>query len=70
MKAPCGARTRVGGTCRRAPAPGKSRCRLHGGAAGSGAPLGSKNGNYRHGRYSQAAREQRKLRLAEGVETS
>ena len=26
---------------------------MHGGAAGSGAPSGSKNGNYKHGRYTQ-----------------
>jgi hypothetical protein len=25
---------------------------MHGGADGSGAPSGSKNGNYMHGRYS------------------
>jgi hypothetical protein len=26
---------------------------MHGGAAGSGAPKGAKNGNYKHGRYTQ-----------------
>jgi hypothetical protein len=26
---------------------------MHGGADGSGAPKGSKNGNYKHGRYTQ-----------------
>jgi hypothetical protein len=25
---------------------------MHGGAPGSGAPSGSKNGNYKHGRYT------------------
>jgi hypothetical protein len=25
---------------------------MHGGADGSGAPKGAKNGNYRHGRYT------------------
>jgi hypothetical protein len=39
----CGARTRGGGLCQRAPAAGKQRCRLHGGAPGSGAPKGSRN---------------------------
>ena len=29
---PCGAKTRNGGTCRRWPAPGAKRCKLHGGA--------------------------------------
>src|SRR6185295_10158825 len=28
---------------------GRRRCRMHGGAAGSEAPRGSKNGNYKHG---------------------
>jgi hypothetical protein len=26
---------------------------MHGGADGSGAPRGSKNGNYKHGRYTE-----------------
>ena len=26
---------------------------MHGGADGSGAPRGSKNGNYKHGRYTK-----------------
>jgi hypothetical protein len=39
----CGARTRAGGLCQRAPAAGKRRCRLHGGAPGSGTPKGSRN---------------------------
>lgn len=68
MKAACGAKTRSGGKCRRAPANSKARCRLHGGAPGSGAPFGAKNGNFRHGRYSQTAREQRKQRHTEGVQ--
>lgn len=29
----CGARTRQGGTCRKPPVPGATRCRLHGGAS-------------------------------------
>lgn len=33
MKDRCGARTRSGGTCRRWPLAGASRCRLHGGAS-------------------------------------
>ena len=48
----CGARTRSGGPCKSAPVTGRRRCRMHGGAAGSGAPSGSKNGNYKHGRYT------------------
>jgi hypothetical protein len=26
---------------------------MHGGAAGSGAPKGERNGNYKHGRYTE-----------------
>jgi hypothetical protein len=31
---------------------GKTRCRMHGGAAGSGAPKGKRNGKYRHGGFT------------------
>lgn len=34
----CGARTRTGQPCRSPAVTGKQRCRMHGGAAGSGAP--------------------------------
>jgi hypothetical protein len=40
---------------------GKRRCRLHGGAVGSGAPSGARNGNYRHGCCTQAAMAERRL---------
>ena len=43
----CGAKT-VGGLCPTAPEPGKRRCRLHGGALGSGAPKGNQNA-FKHG---------------------
>ena len=47
----CGARTRSGMPC---PAmSGRRRCRMHGGANGSGGPKGSLNGNYRHGANMQ-----------------
>ncbi len=39
----CGARTRAGGVCRSPAVSGRRRCRMHGGAKGSGAPQG--NGN-------------------------
>jgi hypothetical protein len=45
----CGARTRQGKPCQSPIVKGKRRCRMHGGAHGSGAPLGERNGNYRHG---------------------
>jgi hypothetical protein len=31
------------------------RCRMHGGAPGSGGPKGPRNGNYKHGRYTAEA---------------
>jgi len=34
----CGAKTRSGGACRSPAVHGKKRCRMHGGAPGSGAP--------------------------------
>src|SRR5215217_552035 len=48
----CGARTRDGRTCRGYPRSGRNRCRMHGGSAGTGAPCGPRNGNWRHGKYS------------------
>jgi hypothetical protein len=50
----CGARTRSGSSCRSPAVRGKRRCRMHGGAAGSGAPFGSTNA-LRHGQYSAEA---------------
>ena len=49
----CGARTRAGKPCRSPSVAGKKRCRMHGGAAGSGGPSGERNGNYRHGLYTK-----------------
>jgi hypothetical protein len=37
------------------PATKKGRCRLHGGASGSGGPPGKRNGQYRHGERTKAA---------------
>ena len=50
----CGARTRRGKPCRSPAVRGKRRCRMHGGAAGSGAPIGNTNA-LRHGHYTAAA---------------
>jgi hypothetical protein len=62
-KAPrCGARNRSGKPCRCPVVRGKNRCRMHGGAHGSGAPKGPRNGNYKHGRYTaEAIAERREL---------
>src|SRR5919206_1266723 len=48
----CGARCRSGRPCR-GPAMKNGRCRMHGGAS-PGAPRGTRNGRYRHGRYTIA----------------
>lgn len=47
----CGARTRNGKPCQRAPIPGKRRCHLHGGRS-PGAPTGNQR-TLRHGVYSR-----------------
>jgi hypothetical protein len=61
----CGAKTRSGAPCKSAPVTGRRRCRMHGGADGSGAPSGSRNGNYKHGRYTaEVAAMRRWLREA------
>ena len=61
----CGARTRSGAPCKSAPVTGRRRCRMHGGADGSGAPKGERNGNYKHGRYTaEVAATRRWLREA------
>jgi hypothetical protein len=39
----CGAKTRSGRPCRSPAVRGKRRCRMHGGAAGTGAPRGNRN---------------------------
>ncbi len=51
----CGAKTRSGKPCRAPAVTGRRRCRMHGGAPGSGGPLGKRNGNYRHGRFTNEA---------------
>lgn len=52
MAGTCGARTRSGAPCKRAPVEGKARCKLHGGAS-TGAPKGNSNA-VKHGFYSDA----------------
>jgi hypothetical protein len=64
----CGARTRSGNPCRSPAVRGKRRCRMHGGAAGSGAPMRNKNA-LRHGHYSAEAIAQRR-ELAELIRQS
>jgi uncharacterized protein YjcR len=55
----CGAKTRSGKPCRSPAVQGKKRCRMHGGAPGSGAPRGNQNAR-KHGLYTKAAIEERR----------
>jgi hypothetical protein len=60
-KAPrCGARTRAGLPCKQAAVKGRPRCRMHGGAKGSGGPRGDRNGNFKNGRWTRESMEMRR----------
>jgi hypothetical protein len=50
----CGAKTRCGGACRSPAVHGKTRCRMHGGAEGSGAPKANQNAR-KHGLFTRNA---------------
>ena len=60
----CGAKARSGNPCQAPAVKGRKRCRLHGGAKGSGAPKGEANGAFRHGGYTPEAIEQRRKSAA------
>lgn len=47
----CGAKNRQGNPCKRSPAKGSTRCKLHGGAS----LKGTESGSYKHGLYSKYA---------------
>ena len=55
----CGARTRAGKHCGSPAVRGKKRCRMHGGAAGSGAPSGNRNAR-KHGLFTDTAKTDRR----------
>lgn len=55
----CGAKTRKGTPCQAPAVAGKARCRMHGSAKGSGAPIGNQNA-VKHGMYTREALEFRK----------
>jgi hypothetical protein len=55
----CGAKTRRGDSCRAPAVRGKRRCRMHGGAPGSGAPRPNQNAR-RHGVFTGEAIAERK----------
>jgi hypothetical protein len=50
----CGATTRAGRPCMSPAVSGMNRCRMHGGAPNSGAPLGNRNA-LKHGHFAQVA---------------
>ena len=55
----CGAKTRANGLCRAPAVSGKLRCRMHGGAKGSGGQEGNQNA-LKHGMYTKEKLEERK----------
>lgn len=55
----CGAKTRSGKPCMAPAVSGKKRCRMHGGAAGSGAPIGNQNA-LKTGLFTREAIEERR----------
>lgn len=59
LKITCFAKTRSGHPCKTATVKGKKRCRMHGGAKGTGAPKGNQNA-FKHGRYSREFIENRR----------
>ena len=62
----CGAKTRCGGSCRAPAVRGKTRCRMHGGAKGSGAPRANRNAR-KHGLFTRdAIAERREIRALLG----
>jgi hypothetical protein len=55
----CGAKTRAGHPCVAPAVRGKQRCRMHGGAPGSGAPAGNRNA-LKEGLFTSFAIEERR----------
>ena len=60
----CGARTRAGHPCKQAAVTGRARCRMHGGAKGSGGPHGERNGNFKTGLWTRESLATRKAMRA------
>ena len=55
----CRAKTRSGGACRSPAVHGNKRCRMHGGAQGSGAPRANQNAR-QHGLFTREAIAERR----------
>ena len=62
----CRAKTRSGKSCGSPIVTGKKRCRMHGGAPGSGAPRGNKNALKRGFYTREALAERRASELSSG----
>jgi len=50
----------AGQACKQAAVRGRARCRMHGGARGSGGPRGHRNGNFKNGLWTRESVEVRK----------
>ena len=62
----CGAKTRSGAACRSPAVHGRKRCRMHGGAHGSGAPKANRNAR-KHGLFTaDAIAERRRIQALLG----
>jgi hypothetical protein len=62
----CGAKTRPGDACRSPAVHGRKRCRMHGGAQGSGAPRANRNAR-KHGLFTgDAIAERRRIQVLLG----
>jgi hypothetical protein len=62
----CGAKTRSGGACRSPAVCDKKRCRMHGGAHGSGAPTANQNARKRGLFTRDAIAERRQIQAVLG----
>ena len=62
----CGAKTRSGSSCRSPAVHGRKRCRMHGGAQGSGAPRANQNARKRGLFTSDAIAERRQIQALLG----
>ena len=56
----CAARTRRATPCQAPAVKGRRRCRMHGGATGSGAPCGERHGLYKDGFWTKEAQAARR----------
>jgi hypothetical protein len=62
----CGAKTRSGGACRSPAVHGKKRCRMHGGAQGTGAPKANQTARKRGLFTRDAIAERRQIQALLG----